>query len=49
MRAPKQVSQAGSDQDLLGILLVLDSLGEDFIMDILTLRKGSVKDKTDKI
>jgi len=44
MRAPKQVSQAGSDQDLLGILLVLESLGDDFIIHILALRKGSVKD-----
>jgi len=49
MRAPKQVSQAGSDQDLLGILLVLESLGLDFIMYILTLRKGTVKEKTKKI
>ena len=49
MRAPKQVSHAGSDHDFDGIFEVLDSLGEDFIIHILTLRKGSVKDKTEKI
>jgi len=46
MRAPKQVSHAGSDHDFEGILEVLDSLGEEFIIHILTLRKGSVKHKT---
>jgi len=36
VRAPKQVSHAGNDQDLLGILLVLDSLGLAFIIIIIT-------------